>query len=578
MPIRYDYIDTILKSNGLCNPILDVLVPDHHRYSTMVYQHKGSLHAITNPGSKFIGNTDQALAETKHSELFKVALENETQLLLTPEYSCPFSALERLLQGEDFPSEGKLWVVGCESIQPEELRTIKLKYNANDTIVIAENNALKSAEDKILDPICYLFRTNATVGGGSKKVILFQFKTFPMGATGVEAENLLFGTQRFVFRNDEDSIYLATILCSESLEIDLSRDLRQFVDKPYLLLHPQMNGGARTDAFKSYRTDFYTTCMEDSDKELICLNWAKESKIAGKEIGYSNSAVYTKAKKINLEDIRIEVNDKHGMFYNCWSSARSSILVLDNHESIYYFENSKTSKRPLNVQNQGRYGPTMLKRFIWNDDWLESVIGINDDLTNTCVTIGGNFDKLLDPELSSLNRERLLSLSTGVISGKDWYNPNASTLFNIDNSEKSFRLSVFQDPLTQATKKEWLIRYASLSTGYLNQDGIFPQDSHLGDLENQPVIDYSPHAFHYNVRSASATPACIVYLGDADPSMVNELKAYLLGSAPQDNSYRLRLMILYNHLGTLCKDYEKNGPDISGNANGNPVAINKKRQ
>ncbi|QEM12375.1 hypothetical protein [Mucilaginibacter rubeus] len=578
MSIRYDYIDTILTANGLRNPKLDVLVPDHHRYSMMVYQHKGSLQAITTPQSKFIGNTDRDLAASKHSELFKLAIETEIQLLLTPEYSCPLTAIEALLQSDNFPSEGKLWVICCESIKPDELRIFKTNYTIDNTVVLAENNALVNTQDKILDPICYLFRTNSTLEGESKKVVLFQFKTFPMGATGVEAENLLFGTERFVFRNDEDSIYLATILCSESLEIDLSRDLRQFVDKPYLLLHPQMNGGARTDAFKSYRTDFYTTCMEDSDKELICLNWAKESKIAGKEIGYSNSAVYTKAKKINLEDNRIEVNDSYGMFYNCWNNARSSILVLDNDESIYHFENSKTSKRPLNVQNQGRYGPEMSNRFIWNDTWVESVLGINGELTETCSEIKGDFNKLLDVELSSLNRERLLSLSTGLISGKDWFKPSASSLFNIDNSEQSFRLSVFQDPLTQAKKREWLIRYASLSTGYLKQDGIFPQDSHLIDLVNQPTINYSPATLHYNVTSASANPACIVYVGDADPAIINELKAYLLGSAPQDNSYRLRLMILYNHLGVLCKDYEKSGPDISGNTNGNPVAINKKRQ
>lgn len=579
MPVKYEYIDTLLDLYGLNNPYLDVLIPDHQRYSTMLYQHRGDLIANVSPGTKFIGNKHEADAHQKHISFFELALEKSIQLVLTPEYSCPHSVLLELLSKGIFPSERHLWVIGCESVKPGDLKAFIEKYSSEDTVVIAEDHALNSIEDKILDPICYLFNAKEQKTGKLKRILVFQFKTFPMGATGIEAENLLFGTRRFIIRNDEESIYLATIICSESLEIDLSRELRQFADKPYLLLHPQMNSGARTNAFKSYRTDFYNACVDDSDKELICLNWSNGSTIAEKELGYSSSALFTKAKKINLEDERIIKNDLFGLYFNWWSNARTSILVFDQNEAIYQFENSKTSKRPLNVQNQGRFGPEMLNRFIWLEGhWRDSTIQGDELLQKACDEINGDLAILTNSDLSSVDKERLLSLSAGVISDKNWIYPQASILFKMDNSEESSRLSLYQDPPTQGTKRTWLNRYASITTGFLKQVNFFPADSHLQDLGTDPSIQYLPPNFHYNLIASSGIPGCIVYVGDSDPSAIMELKANLLGSAKGDNNYRLRLMIVYQHLGQLCKDYETSGPDINGDGNGSPIAINKKRQ
>nr|WP_315422400.1 hypothetical protein [uncultured Pedobacter sp.] len=579
MPVSYTYIDTLLNPCGLNNPCLDVLIPDHHRYSTMLYQHQGDLIANVTPGSKFIGNKESDDAHQKHMSFFELALSKSIQLVLTPEYSCPHSVIPELLSKEIFPSEHHLWVIGCESIKPFELKAFVKQHSSEDTIILAEDSALNSNEDKILDPICYLFNTSEQNTGKLKRVLVFQFKTFPMGATSIEAENLLFGTRRFIIRNNEDSIYLATIICSESLEIDLSRELRQFADKPYLLLHPQMNSGARTNAFKSYRTNFYNACVEDSDKELICLNWSKGSTIAEKELGYSSSALYTKAKKINLEDGRIAKNDLLGLYFNWWNNARTSVLVFDQNEAIYQFENSKTSKRPLNVQNQGRFGPEMLNRFIWFEgQWQEKEIQNNELLESACKEINGDLKMFIEYNLSSIDKERLLSLSAGVISDKNWASPQSSLLFRMDNSEESSRLSLYQDPPMQDTKRIWLNRYASITTGFLKQGNFFPTDSHLQDLENKPSIQYLPPNFQYNIIAASGIPGCVVYAGDSDPSTIGELKANLLSSAKGDNNYRLRLMIVYQYLGQLCKDYETSGPDINGNGNDSPIAINKKRQ
>lgn len=574
MPDKYEYIDTILTANGLVNPRLNVLVPNHELYSTMMYQHQGHLVVVTE-GDKFIGNDDHDAAVAKHLAFFKLVSQQAADLAMTPEYSCPSEVLDTCLASGIFPAKGKLWGIGCESLRPAQLRDFIAANHAADTFILAEEPAVESEQDKLLDPFVYLFLTN-TAAGAPVRVVLFQFKRFPMGATDVEALNLQFGTRRFVLRNNEDSIYLATILCSESLDIDLVRDLRQFVHKPYLLLHPQMNKGARTDAFKNYRTHFYNTSAEDAEKDMLCLNWAGGSQIAGTDIGYGNTAFYTKAKKVVIGDQRISSNDELGLFYNCWSNARASILVFSQQEAVYQFENSKTSKGDLPVQNQGRFGPQMLQRYIWDAAWTAAPMAADATLVSTCAEIGGDFSRLMAPGLSSVNKERLLSLSVGEIPSPEWMNPSGSSLFTIGNNEESNRLLVFQDPLTRTVKMRWLNRYATL-VNYLGFEDLIPADSHLTDLAGGVTIHYAAPNLHYNVTGPSDMPACIVYAGDIDPALVRALKANLLGAVPKDNKYRVRLMVLYHHLGVLCKNYEALAPTAAGNNNENPIAFNKKR-
>jgi hypothetical protein len=577
MPVAYIYVDDVLGPNGLANPRLNILIGDEHHYTALFYQHMGVLVAVTE-GEKFIGNANQDLAAEKHKALFELAAGEQVDLVLTPEYSCPISVLDHCLAENCFPAEGKLWVIGCESLRPAELLEFIDRNAADDTFIIAEKAALESKEDKVLDPVVYFFKTRTVDGGALKNIVLFQFKTYPMGGTDAESENLLLGTERFIMRNDENSIYLATVMCSESLDLDMERDMKQFVDKPYLLLHVQMNSGARTNALRQYRTNFYNRCRKDEEKDLICLNWAMGSKIKKKEIGYSNSAIYSKAEKILLDDSRIVNNDQFGLFYNCWSNAMASILVFDEQEAIYKLENSKASKRRLNVQNQARFGPKMLARLVWNGSWTDEPVPANGSLVTAMGEIGGNFTALANPALTSINKERLLSLSVGEITGGTWSMPIGNRLFAIADNEESFRLMVYQDPATRTAKRIWLVRYSTLATNLLVRPNILPANSHMTDIAEGIAIHYHPDKRNYNVTGQSGVPACIIYLGDADPARAKEIRANLLSSGVSDNNLKYRLMILYTHLGEMAKDYETAAPSAAASRSGKPVAINRKKR
>jgi hypothetical protein len=83
----------------------------------MLYQHGGAITADANG----VFNTDYATTMAKFTSLFAHASAQQPQLLTTPEYACPWPALEQMVQNNHWPAAGKVWIVGCESIHPNEL-------------------------------------------------------------------------------------------------------------------------------------------------------------------------------------------------------------------------------------------------------------------------------------------------------------------------------------------------------------------------------------------------------------------------------------------------------------------------
>jgi hypothetical protein len=115
--VAWKFIDETLKEAGLQQSPLGLLKPDCSEYDVMLYQHGGGIVADANG----VFNFDQKTAGAKFNSLFTLAFNRQPQLLVTPEYSCPWSALEQAVQNNHWPAAGKVWIIGCESIRPNEL-------------------------------------------------------------------------------------------------------------------------------------------------------------------------------------------------------------------------------------------------------------------------------------------------------------------------------------------------------------------------------------------------------------------------------------------------------------------------
>ncbi len=577
MGVKYDFIDELFRDNELALPDLKVLRPDHNHYKTFIYQCKGEI-IVTGKGVPSIKNANSDLAAEKHLAFFNHAAAELYDLLLTPEYSCPLFALKDFVVSASFSSINSLMVVGCESATFEELDGFRRDLNSDSLVVLMESEVFASREIKFVDPIAYVFKTKKANENKYVGVILFQFKTFPMGATPIEAEYMAFGTRRYIIRNNEESICLATIICSEGLNVDLKTDLRELSYKPYLLLHPQLNLSPRTANLKRYRTNFFNTCAENTCVEIFCYNWAKDSIVDGKVLTYPHSAIYTKTSKILIDDQRINTNDSKGLFYNYWKNAKASILIFDENEALFCFSNCKASKMQLPVQSHARYGPKMLERLIWTNEWVASGISLNQSLLECCQQIGGDFEYFFSDELSFIDRERLMSITAGKISGKDWPQPNKNDLFEIADDEFCNRIGFFQDPLTQSLKTSLLNMYATFSTHLVNTVEWIPKNSFFDDLISNRKIRYESPDYNYNVVGANGLPACFIYIAANDPSKARELRALMLKAHPEDNTFPQRLLIVYDHLGEKKVDCESEVPRFSTNNNENPTAINKTKE
>lgn len=115
--MTWKFVDDVLAEVGLRQSPLGMLKPDCTVYDVMLYQHGGAIVADANG----VFNDDQASATAKFASLFARASEQQPQLLATPEYSCPWSVIVQMIQSNHWPAAGKVWVIGCEAICPDEL-------------------------------------------------------------------------------------------------------------------------------------------------------------------------------------------------------------------------------------------------------------------------------------------------------------------------------------------------------------------------------------------------------------------------------------------------------------------------
>ncbi|NQV48964.1 MAG: hypothetical protein HQ507_00595 [Candidatus Marinimicrobia bacterium] len=580
MPVDFEHIDRFLREKDLHNPTLKVLIPDMNQYRTLAYQHKGEVEA-SRADDLFIRNRNRTLIVSQFDAFFEKALAEEVDLVITPEYSCPWDSVSKILRNNSLPENGSIWMIACESIKPKEFKEFIGNHNDYATMIF-ENEAYTDSENKFLDPIIYFFKSKSTVSDEYKDVLTFQFKTEPMGAEfEYEADNMQPGSTRYIIRNDVASISLITLICSESLSFN-SRQRAQralnFENMPYLILHAQLNFNPRSANFINYRTSMYNN-MAESVIDLICLNWAIGSSINGNEIATSNSALYMKSSAVteNIDETRIQDNDKLGLHYHYWKDARAGIFVLNYSLELTLYENFKASQRSMSAQqNRARRGPKMLKIWKWNNDEFVDVNEIdNSELRDSCELIGDEFEYFLNDTIPAINRERLLSLSTGKIGSPKWTKPTENALFEMLNDEKSHRITLIQDPETRAYKDVLLSKYKSLVNRFEDPDNI-PSDSNVTDLKNNCQVRYHSDELSYNVVGSSNIPACLVWAGDMPLSRVKQIKNDISKSINCENANKSKRILIWYIDGAMIKpEYDRSAPKIRDNSSKNPTSFKK---
>lgn len=552
MDAEFEDIANVLKDKKLQLPKLNVLVPDSCLYQVLAIQCGGKIETKED----FIGHLDRSTATKKFSNLLGLAVEKDCDLVLSPEYSCPWKALEEAITQNLLPKMGKIWILGCESITPTRLSKITSEFPN----VIWIHESVPTGTGKFLDVLAYVTSAKTTTGE-EKHVIVLQFKTQPMGGDPFERDHLICGKTIYFWHNPKDSIRLISLICSEAIGFDQNSANKCDIDNhPHLIVHLQLTDNPRHQAISSYRRQLFGQKAGDNI-EVLALNWARGFTLPNKQqSAYGGSAIYTKSLKFVSSDTRLEENHKKGLYYSYWSTQHTELCLLSFDESVLHFRMPKTRIDGSAALCQ-RTGPEMISICKWDtgkESWLNSD-NTDDGFAELCETFQQpTCDYCLDPSITTIDRERLFSISSGSLKpSKDWHEVRHMNSYIAEADERSKRLHFTHEkaPDSVQFRNDHLARYIELQQIILTTPGNFPNI--IKDLTTDWKLapPHKSNGFRFNLisRSGLASAATAIFLGPVPPQHARQLADAIVEA--WDRVATRRLVIWYRTLNTTSNTY-----------------------
>ncbi|MDV4129821.1 hypothetical protein CMT25_06655 [Elizabethkingia anophelis] len=509
---------------------LDVLKRDTQRNSFFLYQHKGIFFA----DNTRIGNNNQEEAITKFRNVLGKAKDDNIALVLSPEYSCPKNIIDEIIQNEAMrPPQGKIWVLGGESLNKIELSAIR-GINDNNVYIYFED-CYTNSDKNYVDPLYYIFR--GIHEGTQKLIILIQFKSRHMGglrSSQLEAENLIEGENVYIIKNNPNSIRLMSFICSQAINFDATyRDElvnnHSWTDSPFLVLSLQYNPNpSHTDfiAFKRF-------VLEREKRELITLNWGIETTFTNGNNLYNDtntprSSIYFKTtdEDLDFRTVNIENNHKKGLYF-LQILRTKRVYFLNGNVELFKIHNKAVSVDDGQDVQQRREGPIIGNIFTFAEDLnLLEINQIDDNHINLLIERGIQNTFLLDTTKSIVDKERLINISTGKVKSKvkdKWSEVIHLNSFILNESDEcNNRLTYVEDryPSSEQVRMLNCSNIFELDQNIIPNTSLYPHS--IKHLENKNIsLAYADNAqafnYKYNLINENKTleKATICYVGAA---------------------------------------------------------------
>ena len=530
-----------LKDCGYLFELPNALRKEKDKYRVALYQHSGTVIAT----KEFVRNKDQAAAEAAFKAFFDLALVQNPDLLLTPEYSCPWSVIDWLLDEKKLPAPGQLWVIGCESITPVELQAKIDKY-ADSSVWCSELAHLNLAgPETFLDPVVYMLI--AERDGKSEPVLALQFKNVPMAdaVLRIEPTNLIRGKITYVLSDPDKQRSainrLVTVICADSLEFLKSwkAKLPDWEHVPYVILHPQLTPITLDPNLASYRREIArTTCGQHY--EFFSLNWAADSKIEmpelAKEISIKGqSARYMKPTGARLDDEPIQtvnvINENHqrGIYLRFCNSSRYVAYYFHLGQLVFLFDSSPVYMNVALPRAQ-RFGIDNAKTFGRsgsNGFWVEVPV-LSDEIDYPPV---GPLDAKTDPCTNKpYEREMLLTMATGEFMPKapshldfHWCAPRVFPSMQINTEEESRGTLAKLMSSSAAAIAKTIQQFAEFLHNLLNVPGEYPEACPTAWISDVTIGVPSTRDGQWQNILVGGKPysALLIYLGYSDTKNAN---------------------------------------------------------
>jgi hypothetical protein len=514
--MKISLVPTVLMQEGLGTPTLNALVPNEANYTVLLMQPKGEIEGST----AGVRNKDRNLAKRQFEKYLEDARETQADLVVTPEYSMPWDVLTSAIKAGISPIQGKLWVLGCESIKYSELIALKHDLEPYATTVLFET--LQPAPHQFTDPLAYVFLTpTGGDNGDSKIVILVQFKTYPMGDDDhFEINGLQRGTRIYQFGGGiGQEIKLVSLICSDAFAFADEGHAEAIYDRA-LVLHIQLNQKPRHTQYRQYRDRLFR--FGGDSTELICLNWARNvnewSGATKKEWGnIGGSAWYLRPMQFDGRDETLCLNHQRGFYYTWFKELRVHAMFFNYEPATYLLEASKVAHIGVPAAISRRRGPQIKKSGIWDNAETKWVEQVSMDAGFSSI-IGEAGDARAEIEgianTNPLEAERVMSLCAGQIEGDiDWHRLCNLDSFAIDLSEVIFRLTFCQD-IDKCTIDFRIARLKRVAKLWkiLQTEEYLPTalKGNVGTVR----LCWSLSAPHQNALLANGELATVIYMGE----------------------------------------------------------------
>jgi len=454
-----------------------------------------------------------------YAEFLNDAVESQAQLVITPEYSLPWTLIEEIVQGGPRPPQGSLWVLGCESITFNDLDALRATASGNPEVCLIHEDIdpQQAAQKAFLDPLIFIFWTVNTTGT-SVLCLLVQFKTVAArDPNHVELHSLYLGTCVYKFNSHTGDVSLIALICSDAFEFN--NDLVDDHCSNLLLVHIQLTQKPAHVDYAAYRARLFSVAS-NNNVELVCLNWSRHVLLENSADPWNSiagSAWYISPRGVTLTDDHVNQLHRDGMYYS----------IVGERWHCFYFDYAPHSvllrKQPVFTTGPqvlaARVPPQVVARRAWNPQQGAWAIAPADDGFNAFIQ---QYDalRLMLPQLCGLDPlavERALELLEGP-NGRvsDWYTLLELSALKVSREESIRRVTVSQetDTARQGVKfRRRRARCAQSAATIPGQPVEWPKP--VADLSGGFRFRWSNEEPHCNVEPlAGGIPAALVFLGD----------------------------------------------------------------
>lgn len=567
-------VEQRLKRDGLGPPRLNALQANDTLYIVLTHQPMGRIRIA--PGS--IGHADRVSAMQRTAAFLQLAATAGSQpdLVVSPEYSVPWDALLQAIEHGLMPEEGKLWVLGLESLPLGGLDAVRHRLGELAVVLDDDLSPVAQTTQQYRNPLVYVFIAKATADQSTRLVLLVQYKTVPSGdPENTEATGMLPGTYVYSFGNSPDEVRLITLICSDVFEFR-----QEDIDKYYdglILLHLQLNNSPRHLLYKKYRTELFSAAGRT---ELLCLNWADNvvsvDKDGANEHPWHNicgSAWYLLSPEMDLSDARILENHKHGVYYTRHEPIRAHALQFHYRPRVFLLQTTKVFHHAIAKPRSTRTGPQALKTFVWAMDqsnWVEPRTSIelpDDGFAEQLNRVSAGVVALDDIQdlyqIGPVAVERTMAITAGQFGVRaDWYTPPRIDSMRLCEQEIVRRVTILQDPAEEAVRFRSLRFASTRAIAELRSVG-FPWPYPVEALRQGFRFTWSQKYPNRNVIANDGTLATVVHAGlVGDPQQLDlldqQVRKTLAGPPPESErllSQEQEILFAKQHYATRAERF-----------------------